>query len=91
MLVPTILEIHLTGVRDVFASETTVTLGTTDILATSVGPNRNMFGYDTITITLPASLAAAGTVPVVVKIIDIDGRGTFTSRAAATAPTITIN
>jgi hypothetical protein len=50
-----------------------------------------MFGYDLITITLPASLAAAGTVPVVVKVIDIDGRGTFTSRAADTAPTITIN
>jgi uncharacterized protein (TIGR03437 family) len=90
-LVPTILEIHLTGVRNVFPSEAKVTIGTTDVTARSVAPNMNMFGYDSITITLPASLAGAGTVTLVVSVVDADGRGTFTSRSIDTAPKITIN
>ena len=88
-LVPTVLEIYLTGVRYVIASEAKVTIGTTDIIPTLVRPNTNMFGYDFMTITLPASLAAAGPVPVVVTVTK--SNGTFTSRSADTAPKITIN
>jgi uncharacterized protein (TIGR03437 family) len=87
-LVPTVLEIYLTGVRGVLPAEAKVTIGATDITATVVRPNTNMFGYDFITITLPDTLMGAGTVPVVVTVTK---SGTFTSRAAATAPTITIN
>ncbi len=88
-LVPTILEIYLTGVRYAAASEAKVTIGTTDITPTSVRPNTNMFGYDIITITLPASLAGSGPVPVVVTVTK--SNGTFTSRSVDTAPKITIN
>ncbi|MDQ2974173.1 MAG: hypothetical protein M3R69_02030 [Acidobacteriota bacterium] len=88
--VPTVLEIHLTGVRKVLASEVTVRIGTTDITpAGSVGPNPNMFGFDFIRITLPASLAGAGDVPVIVTITK--SGGTFVSRASDTAPRIKIN
>jgi uncharacterized protein (TIGR03437 family) len=86
--VPTVLEIYLTGVRNVTASEAKVTIGTTDVNATQVRPNTNMFGYDFITITLPESLAGAGTVPVVVTVTK---NGTFASRPVDTAPKITIN
>jgi uncharacterized protein (TIGR03437 family) len=87
-LVPTVLEIYLTGVRIVAATEASVKIGTTDIVPTLVRPNTNMFGYDFITITLPASLAGAGTVPIVVTVTK---SGTFTSRPADTGPKITIN
>ncbi|MDQ2921926.1 MAG: hypothetical protein M3R52_10000, partial [Acidobacteriota bacterium] len=87
-LVPTVLEIYLTGVRNVIASEAKVTIGATDVPATLVRPNTNMFGYDFITITLPASLAGAGNVPLVVTVTK---SGTFASRPADTAPKITIN
>ena len=88
MLVPTVLEIYLTGVRYVAASEAKVTIGTTDIIPTLVRPNTNMLGYDFMTITLPASLAGSGPVPIVVTVTK---SGTFTSRSADTAPKITIN
>jgi uncharacterized protein (TIGR03437 family) len=87
-LVPTVLEIYLTGVRSVAPAEASVAIGTTNIVPSAVRPNTKMFGYDVMTITLPASLAGAGTVPVVVTVIK---SGTFTSRAADTAPKITIN
>jgi uncharacterized protein (TIGR03437 family) len=88
--VATLLEIHATGLRNVLASTVTVTIGTTAITATSVRPNPNFFGEDLITITLPASLAGAGDVPVVVTAAP-SGAGTFSSRGTATAPRITIN
>lgn len=87
-LVPTVLEIYLTGVRSVVAAETSVTIGTTNIVPTLVRSNTNMFGYDFITITLPDTLAGAGSVPIVVTVTK---SGTFTSRPADTAPKITIN
>jgi hypothetical protein len=90
-LVPTVLEIHLTGVRNVVVGEVTVTINGTDIAASAVRPNRNMYGYDIITFTLPSTLAASGSVPISVRIIDAAGRGTFTSRSVDTAPKITIN
>ncbi len=89
-LVPTVLEIHVTGVRGATPAEVTVTIGTTVIQATRVINNTNMFGEDLITITLPASLAGAGDVPVVVTLTRA-GAGTFMSRGTATAPHVTIN
>ncbi len=86
--VPTVLEIHLTGVRGAITSEVSVTLGTTAITSSTVRRNVNMFGEDLITITLPASLAGAGDVPVVVT---LTRSGTFMSRGTATAPQIKIN
>jgi uncharacterized protein (TIGR03437 family) len=90
---PTVLEIHLTGVRNVAASEARITIvtssGSTDINANTVIPNVKMFGEDLITFTLPSSLAGAGDVPIIVTVTK--SGGTFTSRAAATAPHIQIN
>jgi uncharacterized protein (TIGR03437 family) len=86
-LVPTVLEIYLTGVRNVAAAEAKVTIGTTDIIPTSVRANTNMFGFDFIRITLPATLTP-GTYPLVVSVTR--GGGTFQSRGTATAPSITI-
>jgi hypothetical protein len=87
-LVATVLEIYLTGVRNVAAAEAKVTIGTIDVTPTLVRPNTNMFGYDFITITLPDTLKAAGSVPIVVTVTKT---GTFASRPVATAPKITIN
>jgi uncharacterized protein (TIGR03437 family) len=85
-LVPTVLEIYLTGVRTVAPGEAKVTIGTTDIVPTSVRPNTNMFGFDLIRITLPSTLTP-GTYPVIVTVTKT---GTFQSREATTAPTVTI-
>ena len=94
--VPTVLEISLTGVRTVAAAEVKISIvtasGTTDIAGDSillVSPNREMPGWDVIQFRLPASLAGAGDVPIIVTVIK--GGGTFSSRPAATAPHITIN
>ena len=86
---PTRLEIHVTGVRGALPAEISVTIGTTAITATSVVNNVNLFGEDLITIILPASLAGAGDVPVIVTLTR--SGATFSSRGTATAPHITIN
>jgi hypothetical protein len=86
--VPTVLEIHVTGVRGALPNEVSVTIGTTAITASKVRNNVNLFGEDLITITLPASLAGAGDVPVIVTVTK---SGTFMSRGTATAPRTTIN
>ena len=85
--VPTVIEIHLTGVRGSTPGETQVAIGTTNIAPSSVRVNTNNFGFDLITITLPSTLAP-GTYPVVVTVTRA-GLVT-TSRGTATAPTITI-
>jgi uncharacterized protein (TIGR03437 family) len=85
----------LTGVRNVTASNVTVRIGTTDITGTAdpntspirIGPS-NTPGFDQITVTLPATLAGAGDVPVIISVTV--GGTTFTSRPADTAPRITI-
>lgn len=94
--VPTVLEISLTGVRNAAASEVTVAIvtasGTTNITGDSivlVRPNREMPGWDIINFRLPATLAAAGDVPIIVTVTR--GSVAFSSRPAATAPHITIN
>ncbi|HEX5966170.1 MAG TPA: hypothetical protein VFY51_09560, partial [Pyrinomonadaceae bacterium] len=90
--VPTVIELSVTGVRGALPSEVTVTVGTTAITGAgilAVQPNREMPGFDIINFTLPASLAGAGDVPVVVT---VNKSGvTTSSRPADTAPRITIN
>ena len=94
--VPTVLEVSLTGVRTVAAAEVKISIvtatATTDITGDSivrVGPNREMPGFDIIWFKLPASLAGAGDVPIIVTVTK--GGATFVSRPEATAPHITIN
>ena len=86
----------LTGVRGITsATSVTVRIGTTDITGTAdantspvrIGPS-NTPGFDQVTVTLPASLAGAGDVPVIISVVS--GGVTFTSRPADTAPRITI-
>ena len=92
--VPTQLELWVTGTRFALPAETKVSFvsgtTTTDVIPTSVRPNTRKFGFDLISITLPASLA--GTAPVDYKIIVTvtKSTSTFTSRPEATAPAITI-
>jgi uncharacterized protein (TIGR03437 family) len=95
--VPTRLLIMLTGIRGVTTTNSvSVTIGATTINGTAdavagpihfVGPSLTP-GFDQIIVELPASLAGAGDVPVVVSVTT--GGGTFTSRPAASAPHITI-
>jgi uncharacterized protein (TIGR03437 family) len=96
--VATKLLFMVTGVRNITITNATITvrIGTTDIISTSdpntspitIGPS-NTPGFDQITVTLPATLAGAGDVPVIVTIVNTSA-GTFTSRPADTAPRITI-
>ncbi len=90
--VPTVIQLSVTGLRLATPAEVTVTVGTTAITAgaiLAVQPNREMPGWDIINFQLPASLAGAGDVPVVVT---VNKNGvTTSSRPADTAPRITIN
>jgi uncharacterized protein (TIGR03437 family) len=89
---PTRLLIMLTGLR-VPATQTptvTVRIGTTDLTGASIisfGAS-NTPGFDQVIVELPATLAGAGDVPVIVSVAV--GGVTFTSRPADTAPHITI-
>jgi uncharacterized protein (TIGR03437 family) len=87
--VPTVLEIHLTGVRNIQTAATAVqvTIGMTNITASSVTINRNMFGEDLITVTLPADLPP-GDHPIVITVTATGGP--FRSRPAETAPKVLI-
>ncbi|MDT5123288.1 MAG: hypothetical protein QOC96_2770 [Acidobacteriota bacterium] len=88
---PTVLRIFLTGVRRITdKSQVSVTIGTTALTGTAIVQimPSDLPGTDQIDVTLPASLAGAGDVPVIVTITN---GGTFTSRAADTAPLIRIN
>lgn len=90
--VPTVLEITLTGARPAAAGDITVTIGTTAITGAAivfVGPILAMPGFDVINVTLPASLAGAGDVPIIVGVTK--GGATISSRPSDTAPHITIS
>jgi uncharacterized protein (TIGR03437 family) len=90
--VPTVIELSVTGVRNVARAEITVTVGTTAITGdgiVAVQPNPKMPGFDAVQFRLPASLAGAGDVPVVITVQK--GGVTTSSRPADTAPHITIN
>ena len=92
--VPTKLEIYLTGVRFALTAETKVSFvngtTTTDIIPTSVRNNKNMFGYDLTTITLPATLAGAAPIDYKLIVTVTKGTSTFGSRPVATASQVTI-
>jgi uncharacterized protein (TIGR03437 family) len=83
-LVPTVLEIHLTGVRNSAPGAITATIGATAIIAT-----RNLAtdqpGFDEIDIILPATVDTGPNLTLVVTV------GTATSRQIATAPLIRID
>jgi uncharacterized protein (TIGR03437 family) len=89
--VPTRLLILLTGIRVVPANSTfIVRIGTTDVVGSSIlqfGPSLTP-GFDQVVVELPASLAGAGDVPLVVSVAVT--AGTFTSRPVESAPRITI-
>jgi uncharacterized protein (TIGR03437 family) len=89
---PTILRFFLTGVRRVTdKAQITVRIGTTDLTGAAivmVSPTDSP-GTDQIDVTLPATLAGAGDVPVIITVVK-DGV-TTSSRAADTAPRIRIN
>jgi uncharacterized protein (TIGR03437 family) len=94
--VPTILEITLTGVRGATTTEIKVSIvtatGTTDITGDAilrVSPQREMPGFDIIHFRLPASLAGAGDVPIIVTVTRSGAAAV--SRPEASAPHITIN
>ncbi len=82
-LVPTVLEIQLTGVRGTAASAITVTIGTTVIVPSNVIV-LDQPGFQEIDLTLPAAVDR-GDLPIVVKV------GTATSRPTDSAPHVTIN
>jgi uncharacterized protein (TIGR03437 family) len=89
---PTRLLIMLTGLRVPAATTTSVTvrIGTTDLTGAAIvsfGAS-NTPGFDQVVVDLPATLAGAGDVPVIVSVTV--GGATFTSRPADTAPHITI-
>jgi Tol biopolymer transport system component len=89
--VPTILQFTVTGLRNVTTSQVTVRIGTTDITGASilaVTPTGTP-GFETVNVQLPASLAGAGDVPVIISVTI--GGVTYTSRPADTAPRIQIN
>jgi len=91
--VPTVVELSLTGIRVALKAEITVTVGTTVISGDSIvltQSNRQMPGFDIINFTLPASLAGAGDVPIVVTFTR-SSAVTTTSRSDGTAPIIHIN
>jgi uncharacterized protein (TIGR03437 family) len=82
-LVPTVLELHLTGVRGTAASSITVTIGTTAIVPTTVIA-LDQPGFQVVDFTLPATVNT-GDLPIVVAV------GAATSRPADSAPHVTIN
>ena len=92
--VPTRLDVWVTGVRFALASETKISFlngtTTTDVVPFSVRPNTNKFGFDLISITLPASLAGSAPIDYKVIVTVTKTGGTFTSRPSATAPQVTI-
>jgi uncharacterized protein (TIGR03437 family) len=86
--VPTVVELTLTGVRLAAKSEITVTVGSTAISGDAivlVKSNPEMPGYDIVNFTLPASLAGAGDVTVIVTFIR---SGITTTSRSATTPTV---
>jgi uncharacterized protein (TIGR03437 family) len=71
--VPTVLELHLTGVRASSASAISVIIGTTSIVPSSNIPS-DQPGFDLVTFTLPSTVDRGDNLPVVVRV------GTATSR-----------
>lgn len=86
------LRFFLTGVRRITdKAQVTVRIGTTDLTGAAIVQvlPSDLPGTDQIDVTLPATLAGAGDVPVIITVVN--GGVTFTSRAADTASRIRIN
>jgi hypothetical protein len=83
-LVPTVLEIHLTGLRGLAAGSITATIGTTAIVATR-NITTDQPGFDEIDIILPATVDTGPNLTLVVT------ASTATSRQITTAPLIRID
>jgi uncharacterized protein (TIGR03437 family) len=81
--VPTVLEIHVTGVRGTAAGSITVTIGTTVIVPSNV-ILLDQPGFEEIDFTLPLGVDR-GDLPIVITV------GTATSRPTASAPQVKIN
>ncbi len=81
--VPTVLEVHVTGVRGTAASSITVTIGTTVIVPSNV-ILVDQPGFEEIDFTLPSTVNT-GDLPIVITV------GAATSRPADTAPNVRIN
>jgi len=77
--VPTVLEIHLTGVRGSPASGINVLINTTAIVPSS-NIATDQPGFDQLIITLPSTVDRGDNLPVIVKV------GTATSRPTDTSP-----
>jgi len=84
--VPTILEVHATGVRGSSAGSISVVIGTTTITATSNIVN-DQPGFDNIVITLPSNVSTGPNLPVVVKV----GAATSRPTPGDTPPLTAIN
>jgi len=83
-LVPTKLEIHLTGVRNNVAGTITATIGATAITAAQ-NMSTDLPGFDEVDIILPANVNTGPNLTLVITV------GTATSRQTATAPLIRID
>ena len=84
--VPTILEVHLTGVRGTVPSGANVLINTTAIVP-SANVTSDQPGFDQLVITLPSTVDRGDNLPVVVKV------GSATSRPTPgdSPPLIKIN
>jgi uncharacterized protein (TIGR03437 family) len=83
--VPTVLEVHVTGVRGTTAGSMTVVIGTTSITATGNIAN-DQPGFDNVIIALPSTVDR-GDLPVVVKV----GAATSRPTPGDSPPHVTIN
>ena len=84
--VPTILEVHATGVRGTSAGSISVVIGTTSITATGNIVN-DQPGFDNIVITLPSTVDRGDNLPVVVKV----GAATSRPTPGDSPPLVKIN
>ncbi|HEV8139044.1 MAG TPA: hypothetical protein VGP81_04690, partial [Pyrinomonadaceae bacterium] len=84
--VPTILEVHATGVRGTSAASISVVIGTTSITATANIAN-DQPGFDNIVITLPSTVDRGDNLPVVVKV----GAATSRPTPGDSPPLVKIN
>ena len=87
--VPTVLELHLTGVRLTAANAINVLIGSTSIVPSSNIPSAQP-GFDLVTFTLPSTLPAGDrgdNVPVVVRV----GAATSRPTPGDTPPLVKIN
>lgn len=84
LLVPTVLRLFLTGVNNLPAANLTVRIGGTTLTQLTTGAVLREPGIYSIDFALPATLAGAGDVPIIVS--TTIGGATYSSRLDDTAP-----